>query len=64
MTQEEKEKKVTEFLANVTQSLPYFFDNKLMDSFDVKFEYKNEHYQLALIKNGKVNGQDFKLFLN
>ena len=64
MTQEENDNKVAEFLAKVTQSLPYFLDNKIMDSFDVKFEYKGKHYQLALIQNGKVNGEDFKLHLN
>lgn len=64
MTQEEKDNKVSQFLAQVTQSLPYFLDNEIMDSFDVKFEYGGKQYQLALIKNGKVNGMDFKLHLN
>ena len=64
MTQDEKDNEVSKFLANVTQSLPYFLDNDIMDSFDVKFEYNGKHYQLALIKNGKVNGMDFKLHLN
>ena len=64
MTQEEQDNKVSEFLSKVVQSLPYFLDNKLMDSFDVKFEYNGKQYQLALIQNGKVNGEDFKLNLN
>lgn len=64
MTQEEKDDRVAKFLANVTNSLPYFFDNKIMNSFDVKFEYNGKQYQLALIENGKVNGQEFKLHLN
>lgn len=64
MTPKEQDDKVAEFLAKVVQSLPYFLENKIMDSFDVKFEYNGKHYQLALIQNGKVNGEDFKLHLN
>ena len=64
MTQEENDKKVAEFIGGVVQSLPYFLHNKIMDYFDVKFEYEGKQYQLALIENGKVNGQDFELHLN
>ena len=64
MTQEERDIKVSEFLAAVTQRLPYFFDNKIMDSFDVRFEYNGKKYQLALIEDGKVNGKQFELYLN
>lgn len=64
MTQEEKDNKASEFLAGVTNSIPYFIDNGIMDSFDVQFEYNGKRYQLALIENGKVNGKDFKLYLN
>ena len=61
MTQEERDTKVSEFLAAVTQRLPYFLDNKIMDSFDVRFYYNGKRYQLALIEDGKVNGKNFKL---
>ena len=64
MTDKERDDEVAAFIANIIQSLPPFFDKKIMDSFDVKFEYNKEHYQLALIKNGKVNGHDFELCLN
>lgn len=64
MGQENNDNQVSEFMANIVTKLPYFLDNKIMDSFDVQFEYKGERYQLALIKNGKVNGVDFKLSLN
>lgn len=63
MTQEERDNKVADFLARVTQSLPYFLDNKIMDSFDVRFEYNSKKYQLALIEDGKVNGKNFELYL-
>ena len=64
MNQEDRDKKVAEFIAKIVQSLPPFFDNKIMDSFDVQFEYNGKHYQLALIQNGKVSGKDFILHLN
>lgn len=64
MTQEEKDNKVSEFLASVTQRIPYLIDNIGMNSFEVIFEYNGKKYQLALLENGKVNGKDFKPNLN
>jgi len=64
MKQEENDKQVTEFLAVIVNKLPEFIDKGIMDSFDVKFSYGNSHYQLALIKDGKVHGEDFKIMPN
>lgn len=64
MTQKEKDIKVAEFLTAVINETTHFIDEGIMDSFDVKFEYKSSNFQLALIKDGKVYGSDFKLELN
>ncbi|MEK6882772.1 MAG: hypothetical protein AABY22_24325 [Nanoarchaeota archaeon] len=64
MTQEERDNEVTLFIGKIMQQLPHFLDNKIMESFDVKFQYGDKFYQLALIQNGKVHGKDFEVSLN
>jgi len=64
MTREEKDEQVSNFLANTVKQLPYFIDNDIMDSFEVAFKHNGKEYQLALIKNGMVNGMPFQLSLN
>jgi len=64
MTQKEKDKQVSNFLANTVKQLPYFIENDIMDSFEVTFELNGKKYQLALIKDGMVDGMPFQLSLN
>jgi hypothetical protein len=64
MTQEERDNLVAEFISSFIQKLPHFLDNKIMTSFDVKFQYNGKNYQFALIEEGIVNGKQFELYLN
>lgn len=52
------ENKVAEFLSKVIQKLTYFFDNEIMDTFDITFEYNGKQYRLTLSEIVKVNSKD------
>lgn len=52
------ESKISDFLVKLIHSLTYFFDHKLMDSFDVTFEYKGTKYRITLDKNAKSDSKD------
>lgn len=64
MSQEEKEKIISEFISKEILSIVHFLDIEILDSFEANFEYDGKQYQLALIKEGKVNGIDFEVHPN
>ena len=64
MNQQEKDELVAKFIAGFVNRIPYFLDNGIMDSFDVKFSYNGNEFRLALLKNGQVKGKDFDVTQN
>jgi len=51
---------VTDFLAAVCTKIPYFIDKKLMDEFDIEFEYKGMEYHLSLTRHELVKKSIWK----
>jgi len=64
MTQEDKSRQVSTFLAGFVKELPYFIDNDIMDSFEVTFELNGKKYQLALTKDEEIESKPWKVNLN
>lgn len=51
---------VTDFLASVCTKIPYFIDKKLMDEFDIVFDYKGMEYHLLLTRKAIVKKSVWK----
>lgn len=51
---------VTDFLAAVCTKIPYFIDKKLMDEFDIIFDYKGMEYHLLLTRKAIVKKSAWK----
>ena len=51
---------VTDFLAAVCTKIPYFIDKKLMDEFDIIFDYKGMEYHLLLTRKAIVKKSMWK----